>query len=384
MEVEYSVSTGKQVLYGIFAAFLAIIAIVMAVTGYRDDQLALLLPAIIFAFLTVLIGGQIRKKVTISVERVVATNALQTKELATADIKGCRINEKVIVIEPTSADRPKITINNYLDFTDGDELKKWLRENFKDLDATDLAEEKEQLLNDGSLGATKEEREAKLTQSKWIGWSYMAVGTFSGLMCIPFDRKPAVIIYLSVYPLIGILVMALNKGLIKFLSSTKRSVYSFIAPGLFTPAFVLCLTGSLGYDIYDFHNAFLPAIVIGLISAGLIYITGFNKDMPDAAQVIGMVLVSAIYGFGCVVQVNCLFDKSAPRQIHTTINSKSKNYNKREHYYLDLNPFSPGQSLQNTEVSESTYDKYNAGDNIEVDLKKGLLNIPWYYLPDEN
>lgn len=385
MEAAYTISTGKQIFYGIFATFLAGAAVALLFLGLRHTgDMAIFSPVIIgLMALAALVGGQVRKKVIISTDRVVATNILQTKELAIADIKGCRVGTKTIVVEPASPSGSKITINNYSDFVDSANLKKWFQENFKDLDATDLAEEQDQLLNDSRLGATKEEREAKITQSKWIGWSYMAIGIFTGLMCIPFDRKPAIIIFLIVYPLIGILIMALNKGLIKFISSTRRSVYSFTALGLFTPAFVLCLTGSLGYDIYDFHNAFLPAIVICLATTVLTYITGFNKDMPAVGQAIGMLLISAVYGFGCVVQVNCLFDKSSPNAVRTSVYDKHKNYNKREHYYLTLNPFSPGQDQKETEVSEGTYDKYNVGDNIEVELKKGVLNIPWYYLPDD-
>ncbi|BAU53058.1 hypothetical protein [Mucilaginibacter gotjawali] len=385
MEVEYTLSSGKQTVYVIFAAILTIIAIIFLSLCFRhrSDAPIVLPVAACFVFLAVLLGGQLRKKVTISTESVIATNVLQTKELATADIKGCRIGPKTIVIESVSPTGPKITINNYSDFIDGADLKKWFQQNFKDLDASDLAEEQYRLLNDGRLGATRAEREASITQSKWIGWSYMATGMFVGLMCIPFDRKPGVVIFLIVYPLLGILIMAMNKGLIKFISSTRRSVYSFTALGLFTPAFVLCLTGSLGYNIYDFHNALLPAIVICLATAVLIYITGFNKDMPKAGQAIGMLLISAIYGFGCVVQVNCLFDHSSPQAVHTSVYDKHKNFNKREHYYLTLNPFSPGQEQKETEVSAGTYDKYNTGDHIEVELKKGLLNIPWYYLPDD-
>ena len=106
--------------------------------------------------------------------------------------------------------------------------------------------------------------------------------------------------------------------------------------------------------------------------------------MPSVAgQVTGMLVVSAVYAFGCTIQINCQFDHSVPQTVHTSIYNKYKNYNKREHYYLNLNPFSPGQDQKEIEVSPSTYAKYNLGDNIEVELKKGLIGIPWYYLPVE-
>lgn len=385
MEQEFTISTGMKVFYGLFAAFLAGVAVLFLIFGLRrTEDLPMMAPIIILLpALAVPVGGQLRKKVIISADRVIATNVLQTKELATADIKGCRVGPKTIIIESVSPKGLKIIINNYSDFINGADIKKWCQDNFKDLNASDLAGERERLLNDSRLGATKEERQAKIAQSKWMGWSYMGIGMFVGFVCIPFDKKPAVVIILILYPLAGILLMALSKGLIKFISNSSRSVYSFTVLGLFMPAFVLCLTGSLGYDIYDFHNTFLPAIVTCLAIAVLIYVTGFNKDMPAVGQAIGMLLISAVYGFGCTIQINCQFDRSAPQSVHASVYDKHKNYNKREHYYLTLNPFSPGQDQKETEVSAGTYDKYNAGDNIEVELKPGLLNIPWYYLPDD-
>lgn len=386
MEAEYTISSPKQLFYGIFSAFLFAMAIVFLVLSFRQPGgLPIVSPIIIcFVLLAVLVGGQLRKKVIISADRVVATNVLQTKELATADIKGCRIGAKTITIESVSPSGPKITINNYSDFIDNGDLKKWLQDNFKDLDAADLSEEQDELLNDGRLGATKQERETKITRSKWVGWSYMAIGMFLGFVCIPFDKNPAVVIFLILYPLAGILIMALSKGLIKFISNTRRSVYSFTALGIFMPAFVLCLTGSLGYNVYQYHNAFLPAIVVCMAMFALICITGFNKDMPSVGgQATGMMIISAIYAFGCIIQINCQFDHSAPQTVHTSIFDKHKNYNKREHYYLNLNPFSPGQDQKEIEVSSGTYNKYNMGDSIKVELKTGLFHIPWYYLPEE-
>ena len=239
-------------------------------------------------------------------------------------------------------------------------------------------------MHDGRFGATEEERQAKITQSKWMSWTYTGIGMFLGFASIPLDKKPAIVILLILYPLAGILLMGLSKGLIKFISDTRRSVYSFTVLGLFMPGFILCLTGALGYNISQYHNVFLPSIVVCLAMTGLIYLSGFNNDMPSAAgQVAGMLIVSAIYAFGCTIKVNCQFDNSAPRVVHTSIYNKYKNYNKREHYYLSLNPFSAGQNPEEIEVSEVTYGKYNVGDNIEVDIKKGLLNIPWYYLSEE-
>ena len=81
--------------------------------------------------LAALFGGQLRKKVIISVDNVIKINALQKKELPTSEIKGCRISTKVIVIEPNTPSFPKIIINNYSDFHNSEDLTKWLKEEKK-------------------------------------------------------------------------------------------------------------------------------------------------------------------------------------------------------------------------------------------------------------
>jgi hypothetical protein len=384
MEEEFTISSGWKFFYGLFACGIAIGGVFILKFAFTQTPIALV-PAVVILSLAVLVGGQLRKKIIISADRIAGTNILQTRELLTSNVKGCRIGPKTIVIEPDSTAYSKIIINNYSDFDSSEDLVTWLKQNFKDLDATELEAEHDRVLQDTSLGATKEERETKIKLAKWIAGIYSAVGLVAGFASIPFDKEKAVVIILIVYPLIGIFLMARSHGLIKFLSNPRRSIYSFIFLGLFVPVMSLCLGAAMGYNVYQYTNVYIPAAVLGLAIAGLFYLKGVNEDIPSVAgQVVMMLLTAAVYSYGTVVKINCLFDETPPVLSHTTVNSKYKEYNKGEHYYIWLNPFSPGGSAQQIEVGPETYSKYNAGDNIDIELKKGLFNIPWYYLADEN
>jgi hypothetical protein len=389
MEVTYTISTGWKVFYGVFAAIPTFGAVCfLSLVGAPKVTPIVFAPigaSVVLLALAILVGGQLRKKVIISADKIVGINVLQRRELATSNIKGCRIGEKVITIEPASSPGKKIIINNYSDFNDSKNLVNWLKENFKDLDATDLNVERDSILNDASLGSTKEEREAKITRAKWIGVIYSMAGLIIGLGSIPFGEDKAVAMIDIIYPLIGIILMATSNGLIKFVTNSKRSVRSFTVLGIFMPSFMLTISAALGYNIDEYQPIIVPALSVCLPMMALVYFIGINRDLPSiAGQAIFMLIVSAAYGYGTVVKINCLFDESEPKLSHATIYNKSKEYSKGEHYYLDINAFSPANDQKQIEVGEARYNKYNIGDSIGVDLKKGYLGIPWYYLSPEN
>jgi hypothetical protein len=380
---EFTLSTGSKILYSFLAIFFLGIALLFLKLAFNDSNQPPIILLFVFSMmaLAALFGGQLRKKVIISVDNVIKINALQKKELPTSEIKGCRISTKVIVIEPNTPSFPKIIINNYSDFHNSEDLTKWLKENFKDLDATDLAEETEKVLNDSTLGTTKEEREAKIKRSKWIAAIYNIAGLMFGLISIPFDEKIGIVIALMVIPLLGILIMYRSNGLIKFLSDSKKSIYSFTFIGLLMPSFLLLLSSVRGYNIYNYQPIWLPALFVFFTMFVLFYLTGINKDIPSIiSQTIMMLIVSALYGYGSVVKLNCTFDGSKPQIIHTTIYNQNTQYSKGYHYYLYLNSWDSDHSPKKIEVSRSTYHEYHIGSNVEVKLKKGFLNIPWYYL----
>jgi len=385
MEEEFTLSTGMKVFYGIVGFLLAGVGVTFLTLGFiHRDMLPITVPMLlVFLALGVLVGGQLRKRVIISADRIIHTNVLQTREIPAASVKGCRIGSKVIVVEADSSNYRKITINNYSDFANSQDLVSWLKQNFKDLNDADLAEERGRLLQDARLGATKEEREAKIKNAKWVTVFYSVVGLLFGFGSIPLDQNRAVVIALVAYPLLGIAIMARSRGLIKFLSDTRKSVYAFVFIGLMGPVMFLCFSAAYGYDIENYRNFFLPGTALCLAMAGLFYLTGKNEDLPSVAgQVVMMVLLAAAYSYGTIIKLNGMFDETAPQIIHTSVESKFKEYNKGEHYYLWLNPFIPGDDKHEVEVGPMTFDKYNAGDAIDVDVKKGFLNIPWYYLSD--
>ncbi len=379
---EFTLSTGKKVLY-IFSAilWLALILPLFKLNIETPYQLEFcLIYSTSMIALACFMGGQLRKKVIISVDNVIKINALQKKELPTSEIKGCRIREKRIIIEPNTPSFSKIIIYNYSHFDNSEDLTKWLKENFRDLDAEDFAEETEKVLNDSTLGTTKEERETKIKRSKWIALAFNLTGLIIGIVPIYFERSSGIAIASIFMPLIGALIMLLSKGLIKFIEISRNSIYNFSFGGIFIPS-VSLFAISFNYNVVQYQPILLPGIVIFFLMFIILYLTGFNKNTKSVTiQILVMLLVSVLYGYGTVVSLNCLFDKTEPQIIHTTVYKKEITHNKGTYYHLYLNSWDSDPHPKMLEVSYATYNYYSNCSLIDVKQGKGLLNIPWYHL----
>jgi len=382
MEQEYTISTGWKIFMISVATILIGFSIFLFSLGEGKSNN----PFIILLPISILIGGiwiivqQIRKKIIITDESITRINAFGSKEIAIKDVKGCRIGDKVIYIEAVSVDNAEITINNYDLLGNSEELKNYFKENFKDIDAIDLENEREKMLKNTALGVTEKDREAAVIKAKQIGWIYNILGMILGFSLIVVDSKLAVWA-LMFYPLIGILVIVLSKGLIKFVSNSKTSVYGFTMLGFLLPAFVLLIKSLGSYDFYQYNNFWLPFFGISIFIFIILYIFGINESAGAIkGQIILMAILALLYGGGSTRQINCTFDQSTPKSIQTTVNSKSIEYSKGTHFYLKLNSWHSDIQSQNIEVSRSIFNRYQEGSSITVYVKSGVLNIPWYYV----
>jgi hypothetical protein len=335
---EFTNSRGYKIFYSIAAILMIAFALFISLLDHsRTGNGILVIPAVVFVLALWIIISQIRRKIIISADSIISINAFGTKEIPAANVKGCRITPKVIVIESAAANHTKITINNYSDLGNSEDLAKWLKENFADLNEVDLKQEQEKLANDTSLGSTEEERNKKLEKAKQISIAYNIWGGVGGFTMLFFSNNLSVF-FLLLYPLAGILVMQFGNGLIKFISDRKRSVYWFIVIGFMVPAIITLVKSISDYEIYQFQNAFILIIIGVLFIFFLLYKTGINNALPKGGQIFLMLLMSFLYSYGNVITINCKFDQSKPQTIYTTVESVNVSHSKGTHYYLYLKP----------------------------------------------
>jgi len=380
MEKEYNISTGMRLFYGLLAiaTFGFSIFIFTIKKAPNVSGAVYLIPLVIMSFGILIIVNIVRRKIAVTGDRLLCVNLFTRKELAIAAIKGYRIGQKNIIIEPLSSNDSKIIINNYSDFGDSDELAKWVKDTFKDLDAIDLENEHNKLLQDTSLGITERDREENLKKAKQVAPAYNLIGMVLGFGLIFFESKLGTVL-LIFYPLAGIVVMIFSKGLVKFLSNKKRSVYGFVIPGFVMPAFVMFFKSLSNYSVYQYDHIWLPFMLIAFAVFGLLYATGINRSVESVTgQAAVMLVVALIYSFGSILQVNFVFDQSQLKIYHATVLDHHVTHGKHNSYYLKLSKWGPMEVEKNEDVGQHTYYNTQIGDTVEIDFKDGLLNIPWY------
>jgi len=376
MEEEFTRSLFNKIFYIALACVPALFFVIIYLKDPQPNPALSVFPIMLSLFAILVIASQVKNKLIISADHIVRISIWGRKELLTANVKGIRIAQKSIVIEPISSNYSRIVINNYNDYTNDEDLTNWLRENFADLDKADIKNETEQLLTDSSLGTTEKEREEKLSNAKKIAMVYNICGVVVGVWMLFTDTKISLIASLA-FPALGVVVMATNK-LIAFVSNSKRSIYPHILFGFIMNAMFIIGKAVREFDIYRYDNVLLPVLILALVVISLLVITGINRAIQITAQLATMILLGAIYAFGSILQVNCVFDTSIPVDKQTIVFNKYSDYNKGRHYHLKLKTFGDNPKTLNTEVSLARFDRYNEGDTIPIYLRKGELNIAWY------
>lgn len=374
---EYVISTGMKIFYILLAVGMFIFALVLLKIPQSQSAL-LLFPLIIIAGSILIIVNALKRKIIIYNDSILCINLFSRKEINITDIKGCRIDQKFITLEFNSGD--KMIIRSYSDLRDSSELVNWIKDSFKDLDAIDLKHDEEQVLQDTSLGYTVEDRERKLKKAKQIALAYNIVGcAVFGLVFL--GRGYPIVIMGLFYPLLGIVVMASGKGLIKFAGNSKRSVTPFLFLGIMIPVIIMLIVVISDYQVFQYNSLWLPIIVTTAIIFAAVYFTGLNRSITGVTtQVIAMVVLSAIYAFGGIISINCTFDKSTPVIYKAKVLDHRIESGKHTSYLLTLSEWGPMHQQKEEDVGRNLYNNISVGDTIKIYFRSGLLKGPWYYV----
>jgi hypothetical protein len=137
----------------------------------------------------------------------------------------------------------------------------------------------------------------------------------------------------------------------------------------------------LNADILSYDNLWMPAIVFAVICFAVLYYLSVKKaNATLGSQIIFIILTSAILGFGSSLLMNCALDQSSPQVYAATVTDAHISHGKSTTYHIVIGQWGPHQKEENVAVPASFYYKVQVGGQVNVNLKKGLLNVPWFYL----
>ena len=381
MEREFKVSIGMKIFYFVIAIFMIGFAFYLFSIPGNEYNAVLILPAMILGGGILTIFAQLRRKITFNSECIVKTGIFKTTQINLEDIKGVRVGDKVITIESKLTPPSKLTIGNYIDYSDSDEFKQYLLTHYVDLNDVDYKTELKDILSDSNLGLTEDDRKAKLKKAQYIAWSYNGLSLICAVAGLIWDNNSSLLLLL-LYPFFAILIIKSSNKLIRFVPNTKSPYYTVLL-GVMIPSIVSLILATKKYDIYQFSNLWIPVvIVIGVFGTLFYLIDKSNEIVPVKGRVFLTIMLAMVYGFGCVINTNCSFDNSSEQIYHANVLEHRVSYGKSTDYFLTLGPWGPQATPQEVSVSAYMYDHTNIGTTVTVHFRNGLLNAPWLTVSD--
>lgn len=376
MEQEYRISTWYKYFYGIIAIILLVFSIYFFSLQKPNNLFLLFIPLFFLIFSILIVVNFIKRKLVINEKSILCINLFSEKELNISAIKGYRLGSKSIIIEPISENDSKLIIGNYIDFENREDISEWVVKNFKDLDTLDLESENQKFLKDTAFGSSESERIEKLKSSKEIATAYNFISGLLGFI-LAFKHNDLSYIILLILPIIGI-ILFFSFDLIKLISEPKRSIYAYIFIGFIIPCVTLLIKTS-EYKLLSFDPIWLWIGIVFFIMFSLLYFKGIDKSEKSLiGQMILMLIISILYGFGSVRAINCAFDKSKETVYSANVIDLYITRGRHRGYYLKLGSWGPQNKSEDEEVSKKMYDKTNIGDIVNVKYKEGFLKAPWY------
>jgi hypothetical protein len=152
---------------------------------------------------------------------------------------------------------------------------------------------------------------------------------------------------------------------------------------LIVSSMVLILRAVFDYDLLVFSDCLVVwgiiFVVLIMIILGIESTSGIRIKLFSGKGLSIMIFVLA-YSYGSMIVTNCLFDNSKPEIYHTHVLRKHMTGGKRNNFYLMLDKWGPQTKPGDILVSGSLYRRTQAGDEMDVYVKKGTLHIPWYFV----
>lgn len=229
---------------------------------------------------------------------------------------------------------------------------------------------------------------SKLTLHKLNGLEYITIGISIWFVIYP---KPYLLLFtlLISIPIIGIIINGLHKpsiaSLVEITIDEKNKGLKYdVADFIDIAAWAILIRIILDYNFENYKILVFPGIVGVFIITIILFLTHKKIEQSNRNKFwiyASVIFNISVYSLATTYGINCVYDLSEPKIFSTKITDKSFTTRKgRKSYYIEIAPWGEHSQKEDIKVSLNEYENYNIGENIEVDLKEGLLNIPWFFV----
>jgi hypothetical protein len=319
-------------------------------------------------------------KFEIKDDRFTYQSLLLRRSINFDDVLGYRTDDNYIRVEPKARHAKDIKLSRYTQ--NADEIIEFLQTRFEALDHSDAMKEEADILSSNEYGTTEESRLARLRQARTVA---RVVNTIGIGICVWLFFKPVpydVALYSGVaFPFLVLGVLMNFRGLIK-VDDKKDSKYPSVTYGLVLTCCGLVIR-VLDFELVDYVQLWLYSIIpfLGMLllcrmAIGKIVLRKFL----DYLSIFCLAAILMFYSVSGYAVLNCLPDQSKPTDHTAKILEKTVSKGKTTSYYILLTPWGPRSEAKKVSITRSEYDRAEVGEEVQIFLKDGLLNIPWFYL----
>jgi hypothetical protein len=194
---------------------------------------------------------------------------------------------------------------------------------------------------------------------------------------------------LLVIPILGLMINGLQgrpsiASLVEIKKERDGDEKYDVADFIDLPAMTIFVRVLLDYEFENFYSLIIPGTLASCMIVGLLFATHkfvgqtrFNKAWIYTSVIFNVCL----YSYAGTYAANCAYDTSNPITYHTEVLDKHVSKSRRStSYYVKVKPWGNHLESENIKVPYTQYNAIETGENIEIDLRKGLFGIPWYYI----
>lgn len=225
-----------------------------------------------------------------------------------------------------------------------------------------------------------------LHQLDWLEYVTFGFAIWFWIYPYPYEILLGILL---VIPILGLFLNGLHKPSMATLveiSVNKNGMDKYdVADFIDVAAWVILIRVMLDYEFESFYSMLLPGTIACVIILIILFMTHqlIAKTTRNKWWIyISLIFNVSLYSFAGTYAANCTFDYSEPTIYETKVLDKRIHVGSkgRRSYYVKIAPWGHHYDREEISLSKSQYDEININENINIDLKKGLFNIPWYYI----
>lgn len=228
---------------------------------------------------------------------------------------------------------------------------------------------------------------SKLTLHKldWLEWITIGLAIWFFIYPRPYNILLGILLAI---PVIGLLLNGLHKPSMATLveiSADKNGEDKYdVADFIDVAAWVILIRVLLDFEFESFYSLIIPGTITCLIILTILFLT--HKLIAKTTRnkwwiYTSLIFNVSLYSYAGTYAANCTYDYSEPTIYESEVLEKTISRGRRSTtYYVEVAPWGHHYDKERISVSGIQFAELNIGDKINIDLKKGLFNISWYYI----